>query len=134
VQRFVAKEYSFAAREAIVGSKEGWSREIWAKLAELGLLGLQVPEEQGGMGGASVETMLTMNALGRGLLLEPYLPARILGTALIRDLGSPRRMRSCFRRWRRVNGSSCLLTGNPARATIWPASRPPRRGPATASS
>ena len=89
VQRFVGKEYSFAAREAILDSKEGWSREIWAKLAELGLLGLQVPEEHGGMGGAMVETMLTMNALGRGLLLEPYLPSAILATALIRELGSP---------------------------------------------
>jgi len=89
VQRFVGKEYSFAAREATLDSKEGWSREIWAKLAELGLLGLQVPEEHGGMGGANVETMLTMNALGRGLLLEPYLPSAILATALIRDLGSP---------------------------------------------
>jgi len=89
VQRFVGKEYSFAAREATLDSKDGWSREIWAKLAELGLLGLQVPEEQGGMGSASVETMLTMNALGRGLLLEPYLPSAILATALIRDLGSP---------------------------------------------
>ena len=89
VQRFVGKEYSSAAREAILDSKDGWSREIWAKLAELGLLGLQVPEEHGGMGGASVETMLTMNALGRGLLLEPYLPSAILATALIRDLGSP---------------------------------------------
>jgi len=89
VHRFVAKEYSFAAREAILDSKEGWSREIWAKLAELGLLGLQVPEEHGGMGGANVETMLTMNALGRGLLLEPYLPSAILATALVRDQGSP---------------------------------------------
>jgi len=89
VQRFVAKEYPLAAREKILDSKEGWSGEIWAKLAELGLLSLQVPEEHGGMGGASVETMLTMNALGRGLLLEPYLPSAILATALIRDLGSP---------------------------------------------
>jgi alkylation response protein AidB-like acyl-CoA dehydrogenase len=89
VHRFVAKEYSFAAREAILDSKEGWSREIWAKLAELGLLGLQVPDEHGGMGSASVETMLTMNVVGRGLLLEPYLPSAILATALIRDLGSP---------------------------------------------
>src|SRR6266851_843023 len=85
----LTKEHSFAAREAILDSKEGWSREVWAKLAELGLLGLQVPEEHGGMDGANVETMLTMNALGRGLLLEPYLPSAILGTALIRDLGSP---------------------------------------------
>jgi len=88
VQRFFAKEYSFAKREEILDSQEGWSREIWAKLAELGLLGLHVPEEHGGMGGATVETMLTMNALGRGLLLEPYLPSAILATALVRDLGS----------------------------------------------
>src|SRR5713101_7497154 len=58
VQRFVAKEYSFAAREAILDSKEGWSREVWAKLAELGLLGLQVPEEHGGMDGASADALL----------------------------------------------------------------------------
>ena len=88
VNRFVAKEYSFAARDEILQSQEGWSREIWSKLAELGLLGLHVPEELGGMGSASVETMLTMNALGRGLLLEPYLPSAILATSLIRELGS----------------------------------------------
>jgi alkylation response protein AidB-like acyl-CoA dehydrogenase len=88
VQRFVAKEYAPAARRAILESREGFSREVWSKLAELGLLGLQVPEEHGGMGRASIETMLTMNAIGRGLLLEPYLQSAILATALIRDLGS----------------------------------------------
>lgn len=88
VQRFVAKEYALPARRAIVESNEGLSREVWGKLAELGLLALQVPEEHGGMGRASVETMLTMNAIGRGLLVEPYLQCAILATALIRDLGS----------------------------------------------
>jgi alkylation response protein AidB-like acyl-CoA dehydrogenase len=89
LQRFMAKEYGFEARRAILRSPAGISREVWAKLAELGLLGLQVPEEQGGVGAGAVETMLTMNAFGRGLLVEPYLPSAILATGLIRELGSP---------------------------------------------
>jgi alkylation response protein AidB-like acyl-CoA dehydrogenase len=85
----MAKEYGFEKRRAILRSPEGMSREVWSKLAEMGLLGLQVPEEQGGVGAGAVETMLTMNAFGRGLLVEPYLPSAILATGLIRELGSP---------------------------------------------
>jgi alkylation response protein AidB-like acyl-CoA dehydrogenase len=55
----------------------------------MGLLALQAPEEHGGMGPAPVETMLAMNAVGRGLLLEPYLPSAVIATTLIRELGSP---------------------------------------------
>ena len=88
VQRFVAKEYTFATRRGILESTDGWSRKVWSQLAEMGLLSLQVPEEYGGMGSTSVEMLLTMTALGRGLLLEPYLPSAILATALIRELGS----------------------------------------------
>lgn len=88
VQRFVAKEYTFETRRGILESPEGWSRKVWSQLAEMGLLSLQVPEEYGGMGSTSVEMLLTMTALGRGLLLEPYLPSAILATALIRELGS----------------------------------------------
>jgi alkylation response protein AidB-like acyl-CoA dehydrogenase len=41
------------------------------------------------MAPAPVETLLTMTALGRALSVEPYLPSAILGTALLRSLGSP---------------------------------------------
>jgi alkylation response protein AidB-like acyl-CoA dehydrogenase len=88
IQRFVAKEYAAERRRAILKSKEGFSREVWAKLAELGLLALQVPEEHGGMGASAVEMILTMNAIGKALLLEPFLPSAILGTTLVRELGS----------------------------------------------
>ncbi len=88
VQRFVAKEYTFETRRGILESVDGWSRKVWSQLAEMGLLSLEVPEEYGGMGSTSVEMLLTMRALGRGLLLEPYLPSAILATALIRELGS----------------------------------------------
>jgi alkylation response protein AidB-like acyl-CoA dehydrogenase len=89
VQRFLAKEYGFEARGRILRSQEGWSREIWSSLAEMGLLGLQISEAHGGMGPAPVETLLTLTAMGKALLVEPYLSSAVIGTALVRDLGSP---------------------------------------------
>jgi alkylation response protein AidB-like acyl-CoA dehydrogenase len=96
VQRFLAKEYGFEARRKILQSEAGWSRETWGKLAELGLLALQVPEEHGGMAPASVETLLTMGAFGKGLLVEPFLESAILATVLLRQLGSPAQQDQLF--------------------------------------
>src|SRR5271166_4907404 len=61
----------------------GFSRAIWLEMAELGLLALPFSEEDGGFGGGGVETMLVMEALGRGLAVEPYLSSVVLcGTIL----------------------------------------------------
>ena len=88
IQRFVAQEYDFQRRREIMRSPDGWSREVWSKLGQMGLLGLQISEAHGGMGISPIETMVTMNAVGRGLMLEPYLSSAVLGTGLIRELGS----------------------------------------------
>ena len=88
VQRFLAQEYSFDARKKIVASEDGWSRPLWGKLAELGLLSLQVPEEHGGMAPAAVESLLTLTAMGRFLVVEPFLSSAIIGTALVRAQAS----------------------------------------------
>ncbi|MFL5437865.1 MAG: acyl-CoA dehydrogenase family protein [Myxococcales bacterium] len=96
IQRFVAREYGFEKRKAILRSEEGMSREVWGHLAEMGLLALQIPEEHGGMGAAAIETMLAMNGVGRGLLLEPYLASAVVATTLLRDLGSPQQQSELF--------------------------------------
>lgn len=87
VQRFVRDTYSFETRREILKSKAGWSRESWQALAGLGLTALNVPEEHGGLGSGPVETLLVMNALGEGLLVEPFLPAAVLTPALLNRLG-----------------------------------------------
>jgi alkylation response protein AidB-like acyl-CoA dehydrogenase len=50
----------------------------------MGLLGLTLPEDQGGFGGGPVETLLVMEQFGRGLVLEPYLATVVLGLGLLR--------------------------------------------------
>jgi alkylation response protein AidB-like acyl-CoA dehydrogenase len=85
--RFVERDYGFDARRAIVKSEEGWSRKAWHQLAELGVLGLMVPEEHGGFGGTSVDAMIVMNALGRGLVVEPFLQTAIIGATLVAAAG-----------------------------------------------
>ncbi len=88
IDRLLADRYDFEQRKKVRQSDTGWSREIWAQYAELGLLALPFAEEHGGFGGGSVETMIVMESLGRALALEPYLATVVLGGGLIRRGGS----------------------------------------------
>lgn len=87
VRRFVREHYSFEARREILKSQDGWSRDLWGQLAGLGLTALNVPEEHGGLGAGPIDTMLVMNALGEGLVLEPYLSAAVITPALLDRIG-----------------------------------------------
>jgi len=88
LSRFIAKDYPFEARRALAKSADGFSRDHWKQFAELGLLALPFPEDFGGMNGNAVDTMLVMEAFGRGLVLEPYLATVVVAGHLIRDAGS----------------------------------------------
>lgn len=88
VGKFLEKNYSFEQRRAMVAAREGSSATVWAGLAEMGLLGLPVPQESGGFGGGAIETMLVMEAFGKHLVLEPYLSTVVMAAQLINVAGS----------------------------------------------
>jgi alkylation response protein AidB-like acyl-CoA dehydrogenase len=88
VERWVAQSYPFETRRKLVASELGWGRDNWKQFAELGWLGAALPEDIGGIGGSALETLIVMEAFGRGLVLEPYLPTIVLGCGLIADAGS----------------------------------------------
>jgi len=90
VRRFVRDNYTFEQRREILETSAGWSRETWNELAGLGLTALNVPEEHGGLNAGPVDTMLVMNVLGEGLVLEPFLAAAVLAPALITRLDDPK--------------------------------------------
>jgi alkylation response protein AidB-like acyl-CoA dehydrogenase len=88
VRRFVAQDYGFEARRRIIASREGWSRAVWAKLAEIGLLGLPFPADHGGFGGRAVDLMSVMEAFGDALLVEPYVATVALAGRLVARAGT----------------------------------------------
>ncbi len=84
VERLMADHYGFEQRKQYAATPDGWSRDLWRRYAELGLLGLPFAEAQGGFGGGAVETMIVMEALGRALALEPYVATVVLAGGLLR--------------------------------------------------
>ncbi len=80
--------YDFDSRKKYRAEKGGWSKAVWGKLAEQGLLGLPFSEDDGGFGAGAVETMIVMEALGKALLLEPYLATVVIGGGFLRRGGS----------------------------------------------
>ena len=93
VRRWVERGYDFERRRNVVKTG-GFSRDAWRELADLGILGLQVPEAQGGLGLGPVEAMVVLEELGRGLVLEPYAAVALVATSLLKAgheaVGTPR--------------------------------------------
>jgi len=92
VQRFVERGYAFERRSAIAKAG-GFSAEAWREIAELGLLGLGTPEEDGGMAMGPVAAMLSLEALGRGLVLEPVAAVGLVAASLLAQAGADVRAR-----------------------------------------
>lgn len=89
LQRHLERTYSFDKRKEIVGGEPGYSAKAWQQLAELGALGVAISDELGGTGGGAVDTLVVMEALGRSLVVEPYLSTVVLGAGLLARAGSP---------------------------------------------
>jgi alkylation response protein AidB-like acyl-CoA dehydrogenase len=79
LKRFLTTNYALDARAKIIASEAGYSEEVWAALAEMGLLGVPFDTAYGGFGGSAVDVMIIMEAIGEGLVVEPYLATVGLG-------------------------------------------------------
>jgi len=85
VGRWLAADYDFEARRRAATSAAGFSVDTWQQLADLGVLGLNVPVEYGGLGAGAAETLIVMQAFGRALLVDPYVPTAVVAVeALVR--------------------------------------------------
>ena len=82
LNRFISEQYPFEVRNAVAGSAEGLSPAVWQQLAEIGALGALFPESEGGFGGAGFDVSVVFESLGRGLVVEPFLGALVVGRAL----------------------------------------------------
>ncbi|WP_053572878.1 acyl-CoA dehydrogenase family protein [Caballeronia cordobensis] len=76
LNRFVAEQYGLASREA------GFNADMWGRFAELGVIGALFKEADGGFGGDGFDIAVVFESLGRGLVVEPFLGALVVGHAL----------------------------------------------------
>ncbi|MCO6386141.1 acyl-CoA dehydrogenase family protein [Aliihoeflea sp. 40Bstr573] len=88
LDRLLKDSYGFEQRRKHMAEPTGFSAEMWDAYAEMGLMALPFAEEDGGLGGTPVETMIVMESLGRALALEPYFATVILGGGALRAAAS----------------------------------------------
>jgi len=85
------EEQSTHDRQRSVEGAEGprFDRDLWERLAETGLLGTAVPEENGGAGLGFQEVSAICEKLGRTTAPVPYLETVVLGVLPLAEFGSP---------------------------------------------
>jgi alkylation response protein AidB-like acyl-CoA dehydrogenase len=86
--RFLADHYDDRHRRRLASSADGFGLEEWRAYAELGWLAALLPVEHSGLGGDAQDLTILMEAVGRGLLLEPLLASLVMGARLIELAGS----------------------------------------------
>ncbi|MCB1607809.1 MAG: acyl-CoA dehydrogenase family protein [Xanthomonadales bacterium] len=85
-RRVLAAAGDFEQRNAQRDHALGYSTQLWRELADLGLLALNIPEADGGIGAGAVDNMLVCEAMGEGLVLEPFHASAVEATSLLARL------------------------------------------------
>ena len=88
VARFIQDNYDLEARQKTVASSDDFNKKHWATMAELGWLGLTLPEAHGGFGGNQIDAMVIMEQFGKGLVLEPFFASVVLGARALSLAGT----------------------------------------------
>jgi alkylation response protein AidB-like acyl-CoA dehydrogenase len=88
VSGLLGRAYGGDQRRAVVAADPGFDEKTWARLAEMGLLGLPFAEEHGGAGAGPVEVAIVAEEIGRALAPEPYVEAVVLAGGLIDAVGT----------------------------------------------
>lgn len=90
-ERLVREKYTFDDRKKIVSGEKSYSPELWDEFAALGLLGVEISEDCGGIGGSFADLAIVLESFGRGLVVEPYLSTVVIGAGLINAAGGAQR-------------------------------------------
>ena len=88
ISRFIENEYDFEKRMSIAEGDSAFDSDVYNFFVEQGFTAIPFSEEDGGLNGGPVETMLIMKEIGRGLVLEPYLENVILAGGILKRLAT----------------------------------------------
>ena len=84
VRQFMDTEAPLTHLREMEADSKGYSPELWRKIAGLDWIGLDYPDQYGGLGGSFVDVAVVVEEMGRKLFPSPYIPTAILcGQALL---------------------------------------------------
>ncbi|MFV0495979.1 acyl-CoA dehydrogenase family protein [Mycobacterium sp.] len=83
-RELLSRTYDTEGRNTVIDTDPGWSREVWTRLAEVGILGLGFDPDEAG----PLEIAAVMTEVGRRLAPEPILHAALAPGGLIAALGN----------------------------------------------
>ena len=87
-RRFLTKQCPSSAVRAVLDGKETYDRALWKGLAEMGFLGVAIPEEFGGAGAGHLELCVIAEEIGRALAPVPFSSTVYLAAEAILLAGS----------------------------------------------
>jgi len=121
VRGILDKEVSHERLKKIEADPEWFDRPLWATLAETGVLGLIVPEDQGGMGFGFLELCALLQEIGRAVAPVPVFSTLVLGALPIREFGTNAQKEAWLGS---VTGGETILTAALADADVSDADKP----------
>lgn len=88
LERFLADNYDIEKRHGFAMKEGGYSPQMWSEFSQLGIIGALFGEDVGGFGGEGADLMVVFEALGKHLVVEPFLPTLLAGTVLAKAGGN----------------------------------------------
>lgn len=88
-REFLDKECPKEFVRSMEEDTNGYTQELWGKLANIGWLGYVLPEESGGLDGDLFDLGLIVEEIGYAAMPGPFFPTAILGANLVQSIGSP---------------------------------------------
>jgi alkylation response protein AidB-like acyl-CoA dehydrogenase len=88
VRRFLETECPKSMVKKLEASEVGYSPEMWKKMADLGWLGLILPEEYGGVGGSLLNLAVLLEEVGRATAPSPIFSTMVMGVLPILEVGT----------------------------------------------
>ncbi len=85
---FLRKECPISLVRDMRNDERGYSSELWGKMADLGWMGVEIPEDFGGTGGDFLDLCLLLEAMGEACLPGPFFATVVLGVSAILEAGS----------------------------------------------
>lgn len=84
VKRFVTDRTPLSRVRAVIGGEQSYDPGIWQQVSsEIGIAGLAIPEEYGGVGGRPSDLVVALRELGAGLVPTPLLTSGVLAAGML---------------------------------------------------